>query len=378
MDKKDLFGKSDPYYILYKKMPDCSFSKVYQSETIMKTLNPTWKEHELRVWDLCNGQMDQDIKVECYDWDRYSSDDLIGEAYFTLEKVTGTDPVRSLELINKKYTEKKKKYTNSGKLYFDKAEIVVRHSFIEYLRGGLDVNVIVAIDFTLSNRYPTSPNSLHYIRPDGNNAYMQAIWSVGSILAAYDRDQRIPVFGYGAELPDGNVYHCFPLGGNMTTPEVLGIQGVMDAYQNALRTVKLSGPTIFAQVINAAAEIARLNMEVSCYKYFVLLILTDGEINDIRNTIDAIVAAANDLPLSIVIVGIGNANFSSMDRLDADDNPLVSSKGVTAKRDIVQFVPFNKYADDPHRLAQETLAEIPGQVRDYMTMKKIDPVNNTY
>ena len=54
------------------------------------------------------------------------------------------------------------------------------------------------------------------------------------------------------------------------------------------------------------------------------------------------------LPLSIVIVGIGNANFRSMETLDGDSTPLyskLSSKYVDA--DIVQFVPFNEFKNDP-------------------------------
>jgi hypothetical protein len=46
------------------------------------------------------------------------------------------------------------------------------------------------------------------------------------------------------------------------------------------------------------------------------------------------------LPLSIIIVGIGNADFSNMNTLDGD-NGLYNSNGVKAARDIVQFVPFN-------------------------------------
>ena len=53
--------------------------------------------------------------------------------------------------------------------------------------------------------------------------------------------------------------------------------------------------------------------------------MTDGEIHDMDQTIDQIVVSSS-LPLSIIIVGIGNANFSSMDQLDADDGPLFSSK----------------------------------------------------
>ena len=49
-----------------------------------------------------------------------------------------------------------------------------------------------------------------------------------------------------------------------------------------------------------------------------LLILTDGEITDMEDTIKAIVDASF-LPMSIIIVGVGNADFSNMEILDADN-----------------------------------------------------------
>ena len=61
-----------------------------------------------------------------------------------------------------------------------------------------------------------------------------------------------------------------------------------------------------------------------------------------ERTVEAVVAASR-LPLSIVIVGVGPADFSAMERLDADDHKLVDSRGVAAARDIVQFVPFREY-----------------------------------
>ena len=75
----------------------------------------------------------------------------------------------------------------------------------------------------------------------------------------------------------------------------------------------------------------------------ILLILTDGEITDMNRTIEEIVEASF-LPMSIVIVGIGPADFSKMDVLDADDVSL-EAHGKQAARDMVQFVPFRTYAD---------------------------------
>ena len=43
--------------------------------------------------------------------------------------------------------------------------------------------------------------------------------------------------------------------------------------------------------------------------YFVLLIITDGVITDMPQTVQAIISASS-LPMSIIIVGVGDADFS--------------------------------------------------------------------
>jgi hypothetical protein len=53
-----------------------------------------------------------------------------------------------------------------------------------------------------------------------------------------------------------------------------------------------------------------------------------------RDTIDLIVRGA-ELPISIVIVGLGDETFDNMVLLDADINPLVDSHGKPMERDIV-------------------------------------------
>ena len=62
-----------------------------------------------------------------------------------------------------------------------------------------------------------------------------------------------------------------------------------------------------------------------------------------------------DLPLSLIIVGVGKADFDNMNTLDGD-NGLYSSKGQRANRDIVQFVPFRDVGMNPDMLARELLA----------------------
>lgn len=59
--------------------------------------------------------------------------------------------------------------------------------------------------------------------------------------------------------------------------------------------------------------------------YFILLILTDGVITDMDQTRHAVVAASA-LPMSIIIVGVGGADFTMMEELDSDDGVYVNGK----------------------------------------------------
>ena len=60
------------------------------------------------------------------------------------------------------------------------------------------------------------------------------------------------------------------------------------------------------------------------------------DLQDLPQTKKALVDASS-LPMSVIIVGVGNEDFSAMEMLDGDNSRL-SANGVTAARDIVQFV----------------------------------------
>ena len=82
---------------------------------------------------------------------------------------------------------------------------------------------------------------------------------------------------------------------------------------------QLSGPTNFTPVINHATQFAMAHQNGQ--QYFVLLILTDGIITDFDDTKRAIINASN-YPISIIIVGVGNEDFSAMEDLDCDKGNL--------------------------------------------------------
>lgn len=90
-----------------------------------------------------------------------------------------------------------------------------------------------------------------------------------------------------------------------------------------------------------------------------------------NKTIDQIVRGST-LPVAIIIVGVGDADFSSMEILDGDDEALYSQTfRQYMAADIVQFVPFNDFKNNPHLLAKEVLEEVPGQLLNFMRKNNI-------
>ena len=102
--------------------------------------------------------------------------------------------------------------------------------------------------------------------------------------------------------------------------------------------------------------------------YTILLILTAGNVEDVQETKNHLIAASKE-PLSVVILGIGDADFSGMEFLDAFDAE------VEAGRDITKFVEFNDYKSY-NALTEAVLDEIPDQLVDYYYEKGIMPGQN--
>jgi vacuolar-type H+-ATPase subunit F/Vma7 len=217
-----------------------------------------------------------------------------------------------------------------GKLILQEMKLETRHSFLDYITTGLEISLIVAIDFTRSNKDVNKKESMHHYDVSTANEYVLAIRAVGEILQHYDSDDRYPVYGFGCKIPPTHTFtsHCFALTGNFLDPEVDGVNGIVDIYREVLQKdiVKLHGPTYFAEVVelakNFAAPFSNPTPDAD-QKYYILLIITDGVINDIEETIHQIVEASRT-PLSIIIVGVGDNDFTEMERLDADDEPLIS------------------------------------------------------
>ena len=324
----------------------------------------------LQVWDWNVG----------LGWSSANSDTYLGELSTTLRTLL-TSTSKKKYSFRKRGTKQPNK--NRGYLRILSAAMEEEGTFVQFLSSGAQVSMVIGIDFTASNQIPACPTSLHYLHPGSPllNPYEMALTHVLDILEKYDDDKKFEAYGFGGRLPSGLVSHCFPLSGSFSHHVCVGVEGVLAAYRMSLAKVALAGPTRFGEVIEAASLSARrvLPGKSANQKYTVLLIVTDGVIEDWNRSVQAIIDASGD-PFSIIVVGVGDGNFSRMRELDGDGESLLRHpiSGQEVQRDIVQFVCLKDYDDDPALLARKVLAEIPSQFMSYMRYRKIKAPNPRY
>jgi Copine/C2 domain len=273
---------SSPYYELYRKVErptGATWISVYRSNVVRRDLNPLWTEVTLDIQATCNGDIDRAMKVIVWDHRQSGKHKPMGEFEttmrgfmavkgeddgFTLKKLeddVGSIQVIDATLVGVPQEQQEAASPSSAPGAAEGArpqkQRQKRPEFVDYLSGGCQISLAVAIDFTASNGDPREPDTPHYFHPPASkewNDYEKAIFAVGSILAKYDSDQKFPVWGFGAKY-NGVVRHCFQCG---TEVEVEGVQGIMDAYRGVFRTpLTMSYPTKFTEVIQTAAAYAR-------------------------------------------------------------------------------------------------------------------------
>ena len=249
---------------------------------------------------------------------------------------------------------------NRSKIYYNS---------LDYLgnKDGITIKLTIGIDYSLSNKDPNDPLSLHYL--GGESDYEKAINACGNIVAKYTNNERISVYGFGARIKGQNtINHCFNINFK-NNPEIEKIDGVIREYRNSFNNLKLGNRgTFLYPLINKVIE----NIKKENDQYHILLILTVGVIDDVKNTIDALVEAFS-CPLSVIIIGIGNENFQAIKELDGDFKPLISSNGTKAKRDLVKFVRFNEYKYVPNKLEEQVLEKVNRQATEYYSMTNKEP-----
>ncbi|KAH9259983.1 hypothetical protein BASA81_001744 [Batrachochytrium salamandrivorans] len=255
-------------------------------------------------------------------------------------------------------------HTTNSLVTVKRCELVTQYPFVEYLRGGLEINLAVGIDFT--------SGPLHDLTASSTGLVPETIQAFANHLLDYDSNKQIALWGFAAKL-NHQTSHLFTINGNYDDkPHCQGLAGTLAAYDTVfererLRLLPPNTPVRLAPVIRRTAALLRPNT------YTVLVLLTHGQVGDLEDTMNAI-CEAGKLPLSIVLVGFAQDStddLSALEVLDADDDALVvNSFGEPCCRRNCHFVPFGMFAGNAAQVAREALCELPSQVSQHFANTK--------
>ncbi len=278
---------------------------MYRSNVVGGNLNPKWEATTLQLEAVCNGDLNRAVKVVVKDHRfRFGKHLTMGEFETTMQRFIDckndggdfdVDVVMAFTLrkdnmdvgsilVLQAAMFPQEGIQAFGPLVATKRGRASHPEFLDYLEGGCQINLAVAIDFTASNGEchgkvtesclfvsrrlmrktgnPGQQGTLHYVYPPSANKlndYEVAITAVGSILSKYDSDGLVPTWGFGAKIDStGKNQHCFQCGDRA---EVEGVQGILDAYRGVFKkALRMCPSTDFTEVIRTAAHSAQLHL----------------------------------------------------------------------------------------------------------------------
>jgi len=361
-------NKNNPFFKMYKTQAAEQDTLVYESEILKKESSPDWQPCEVFLHALCNNDTSHPIKVEVFSQNKAKDrNKLIGECKFTI------DDLKSQHELDLPLAKPQKPKKIRGVLQIRDFHIKEKPGFLDYLKGGLQVKPIFAVDFTSSNKEYTNSNSLHVIRKAGGlNPYQKVINSLCEIILNYNFDKNAALLGFGGKpLGHAHTSHAFSLNGQEDNPWVPTTPNILETYKKAVYEVTLGGPTCFEHILRKTMKIAKASKDQGSTTYYLLFILTDGLIHDMEQTLNCLVEAAK-LPLSVIIVGIGDADLKKLDVFNGEGD-LYNSAGDKVDRKLHQFYSFGRFGNE-EELLQTVLKDIPKQVATYMDKMNIEPL----
>lgn len=464
---------------LPSEIPESEWLRVYKTETVKSSLEPCFAQFKVGSWILTKGNSNIQLKVEIWDENRFTKDDLISVGYTSLGAIQ-----EGLSLPTK--TEKNK---NAGMILF---RVFKEHRLFdrEALEdSGVVIRSLLTVDCSLSNQnmhclygledqqlaeeekrkniqiekeeISSQENSSESLKetskettqetkesevsgeiemnskeeenikmeavidkppskePVSNSEesnpspkpppavlkpkpcppvemirymYQQAITEISTILLKRQKDHRIGFTGFGAkvnEMKDA----VFSFNSKPRNCSIGSTEEALEEYAKTVLSWTPEEPTYFDQVLGTSL----LNMQhlddPSAHIYTLQVVLTDGLFADEQQIVDTLVELGQK-PYHLVLVGIGEGDFSFLEALEAGFSysysssksnedakkkkkvrRLVSSSGKELKALSVKFILYRNYVQSPAELEERIFRDFTKRINDYYHAVADGPLN---
>ncbi|CAL6040159.1 Copine_I [Hexamita inflata] len=169
-------------------------------------------------------------------------------------------------------------------------------------KTGIQIeNLIIGIDFTNSNEFSGTVkynSSMH----SGSSPYKKCLMQLKS---CFNQLKVKKVFAYRFGCSETTDERVLPLSDEAN---VISIDEVIRAYDKAVKSVELSGPTSYQPMFQEAMKISNQQMTL-------LIILTDGDIQNKQRDMQALIELSK-FPIACCAIGFGDGPFNTMEEFD--------------------------------------------------------------
>ena len=123
-----------------------------KTERVENSRNPIFEPVRISGRELSNSNASLPLKFEVINGEQEHE---IASANLSIHQIK-EDPTKNFQLLNAQEL-------GSGNLVFSHFSVVQKPSFVDYLRSGWGISLLMAIDFTASNGAFSLPTSLHHL-----------------------------------------------------------------------------------------------------------------------------------------------------------------------------------------------------------------------
>jgi Copine/C2 domain len=356
----------DPFFKIERTADNAAgWETMWKSEVVFHNCSPCWGTACLSLVSLCGGNLDSDLRVTFWESHvHYEEDGYIGCAETTVRELALDTPEEGMMLpIN----IRRKLFFGAGRrkqkvadLQVIKSRLIDKPTFLQYLNGGLEIDLVVAVDCAAALDHKDEKKACHLHNGKWNNNYQMALEEIGSLVEPYSRSNYFNMWGFNAQVSFEDAENVFVM-----SDKVAGSQGLLKTYDNYLmggnrfmarHQESHLGPLINKAMFRSIKETGKRH----CYG--LLCILTSGDVTDLEATVDAVLRAATDAPISIVFVGCECGNLDKVKGYFDKKKVQRSISGIRLSRDVTSFTSFSEFGNDVTRVMAEGLREVPEQM----------------
>uniref|UniRef100_A0A1I8B7E1 Copine domain-containing protein n=1 Tax=Meloidogyne hapla TaxID=6305 RepID=A0A1I8B7E1_MELHA len=321
-------------------------SLIYRSESLKwNSGRIIWRTFTLQSTEICGGN--QQLRFRCLQ-ELEQSTQILGEFTTNFNKLQKGQGFENIYFLN--YENNKNRKKNAGTFELCRFHEAYNPSFLEYISAGSFLNLAFAVDFSRPDSAVDETTIRRYV-----SDVELSISAFGEPLREFQSSNSYAAFGLGAKIPPQfreSQEFCLNL---ETDPYCRGLSSVFSAFKTSFVNVQPLNMAHLSHVIYYVAKLAQNSLsraspglssgneaiaDYNAPNYFVLVIITRGVFDDLKETIQAIIFASRS-PISIIFVEICNdqkrEEITELERL-ATAGTRLNYHGRKPERDCTQYV----------------------------------------